>query len=355
MNDSISKNLQLWPFLAVFSVSALMMGRILWPFISVIILAAVVTSVFSPVFRFFCNYVRPTFSSLITCFLIFLILFIPMVYFVGALSQEAYGLYQMGRDAVIGDQLKTLLGNNHLIEIINQHLARFNYTISGDEVNKVVSEIGKSTGLFLYEQASVIASNVLMFLFYFFFMLMFIFFFFVDGQKLITYLIQLSPLPSEQELNLLQKFQDMAGAILIGNGLSGLIQGLAGGILFSLFDLKSPFLWGFIMALVAIVPVIGTGVVFIPAAGYLYLTGRAGAAIFFILFYLALFVIMEYAFKPRLVGNRVNMHIMMVFLSIMGGVKVFGILGFIYGPLVTTAFLTLTDIYHASYQKLVDP
>ena len=63
----------------------------------------------------------------------------------------------------------------------------------------------------------------------------------------------------------------------------------------------------------------------------------------------------EYLFKPKLVGKRVQIHTLLVFLSIIGGLRLFGILGIIYGPLVVTAFLTLTDIYESSYQRIVEP
>jgi predicted PurR-regulated permease PerM len=147
----------------------------------------------------------------------------------------------------------------------------------------------------------------------------------------------------------------MAGAILIGNGVGGLIQGLAGGVVFSIFGLPSPFLWGVIMGLLAFLPIIGIGMVFIPAAIYLFLKGRVAAGIFFIVFYIVLSGGVEYLFKPKLVGQRVKMHTLLVFLAIIGGLKLFGILGIIYGPLVITAFLTLTDIYRSSYQTMVNP
>ena len=147
----------------------------------------------------------------------------------------------------------------------------------------------------------------------------------------------------------------MAGAILIGNGAGGLIQGLAGGVVFSIFGLPSPFLWGVIMGLLAFLPIIGIGMVFIPAAIYLFLKGRIAAGIFFIVFYAVLSGGVEYLFKPKLVGQRVKMHTLLVFLAIIGGLRLFGILGIIYGPLVITAFLTLTDIYRSSYQTMVNP
>lgn len=355
MQDRTSGNIILWFFLALFLVSAFLLGRLLWPFISVIILAAVVTSIFNPVYVLLNRKTSPLFSSLLTCALIFLILFIPTVFFVGILSKEAYGLYLMGKEAVISDQIKQILQTSKILDKINLILSTFNIEITGEELNKGISELGKVVGFFLYQQASSVASNILKFFVYFFFMLLIIYYLLMDGDKLISFIIDLSPLPKEQDEKLIQKFKDMSGAILVGNGLGGLIQGVAGGIVFYLFGLKSSFLWGVIMGLLAFLPIIGIGVVFIPAAIYLFFKGRIVASIFFVVFYIILSGGVEYLLKPKLVGHRVKMHTLLVFFSIIGGLKIFGILGIIYGPLITTAFLTLTDIYYTSYQKMVDP
>jgi predicted PurR-regulated permease PerM len=114
-------------------------------------------------------------------------------------------------------------------------------------------------------------------------------------------------------------------------------------------------LWGVIMGLLAFLPIVGIGVVFLPATVILFLMGRYGAAVFFIVFYIVITLLIEYLFKPRIVGKRVQMHTMLVFLSIIGGLKLFGILGIIYGPLVVTAFLTLADIYQHHYQASIAP
>jgi len=355
MQDKTSGNIILWFFLALFLVSAFLLGRLFWPFISVIILAAVVTSIFKPVYLLLNRKLNPLLSSLLTCALIFLILFIPTVFFVGILSKEAYGLYLMGKEAVISDQIKQILETSKILDKINLILSTFHIGITGEELNKGISELGKIVGFFLYQQASSVASNILKFFVYFFFMLMIIYYLLRDGDKLISFIIDLSPLPKEQDEKLIQKFKDMAGAILIGNGLGGLIQGIAGGIVFYLFGLKSSFLWGVIMGFLAFLPIIGVGVVFIPAAIYLFFKGRIAAGIFFIVFYLILSVSVDNLLKPKLVGQRVKMHTLLVFFSIIGGLNIFGILGIIYGPLITTAFLTLTDIYYTSYQELVDP
>jgi len=343
-----------WFFLILFFLSIFILGWLFLPFFSIIILGAVVTGVFNPFFTYLKGKVNAPVASLITCILIFFILFIPIVFFVGILSKEAYDLYLLAKSAVLGDQVKNLLESSKIIEKANPILSNFNMELTGEELNKAISEIGKIIGLFLYEQARAITSNALKFFINFFFMLLIIYYLLIDGNRLVSFINDLSPLPSEQDDKLIQKFKDMAGAVLIGNGLGGLIQGIIGGSLFALFGLKSPFLWGFIMALLAFLPIVGIGIVFIPAAIYLFLAGRIGASIFFIVFYVVLSGGIEYLFKPKVVGQRVQMHTLLVFLSIIGGLKLFGILGIIYGPLAMTAFLTLTDIYHASYQNLVE-
>ena len=344
-------------FLAFFLISIFLLGWLLWPFLSIIIIAAVVSGIFSPLYRFIVGSgsVRPTIASFLTCCVIFCILFVPIAFFVGILSKEAYDLYLAARDAIISPQISALMEGSKVLELANNVLSNFNFQITVEELNTYLSEIAKFVGLFLYNQARSIASNMLAFFINFFLMLLVIYYLLVDGERLVLFIIDLSPLPNNQDQILLKKFKEMAGAILIGNGVGGLIQGLAGGIVFSIFGLPSPFLWGVIMGLLAFLPIIGIGIVFIPAAIYLFLKGRVAASIFFIVFYVVLSGGVEYLFKPKLVGQRVQMHTLLVFLAIIGGLKLFGILGIVYGPLVITAFLTLTDIYRSNYQTMVNP
>ena len=344
-------------FLACFLISIFLLGWLLWPFLSIIILAAVVSGIFSPLYSRISHNgtVRPAIASFLTCCVIFCILFVPIVFFVSILSKEAYDLYLAAKDAMISPQIMALMKGSKVLEITNNVLANFNFQITVEELNTYISEIAKFVGLFLYDQARSIASNMMAFFIDFFLMLLVIYYLLVDGGRLISFIIDLSPLPNNQDQILLKKFKDMAGAILIGNGAGGLIQGLAGGIVFSIFGLPSPFLWGVIMGLLAFLPIIGIGIVFIPAAIYLFLKGRIASGIFFIVFYVVLSGGVEYFFKPKLVGQRVKMHTLLVFLAIIGGLKLFGILGIIYGPLVITAFLTLTEIYRTSYQTMVNP
>ncbi len=344
-------------FLALFCISILLMGKLIAPFFATILLGIVFTGVFKPVFNIFLIKLSPRIASVLTCVIMFFVVFIPVVFFVGVLSKEALGLYNMAKDAVFSNQLINLLENTKALERINDLLARagIERMMSWNELIAPISELGKVVGYSFFQQARSITSNLFGLVVYFALMLIVVFYMFMDGERLILYLYDLSPLKDEHDKQLYEKFKEMAGAVLVGNGLGGLIQGCAGGLLFGFMGLNSPFLWGVIMGFLAFLPIVGIGVVLVPAAIFLMLKSSMGAGIFVLVFYGILSWGIEYIFKPKVVGDRVAMHPLIVFFAIIGGLKVYGILGIIYGPLIATLFLTLADIYFSSFQSMVEP
>lgn len=339
-------------FLLLFFLSILLVGRLLWPFLSILILSYLLTTIFKPVFNVLSRKLSPNFSSLMTCMLIVLIVFLPLTFFVGALSQEAYSLYQWGKGANLAEMFKDLQSSSY-VRKAQEVLGSFGVTFETESIGNTVSEIIKTFGLFLYNQAREWAANIMQFLFDFFMMIIVIFFLLIDHERLMNYIVSLSPLPDQQERRLFGKFEEIAGAVLIGNGICGVIQGVLGGTLFAVFGLGPPVLWGGVMAILAFLPIFGIGLVLIPEVVILLLKGRTGLAVFVLIFYVLVSFTIEYAMKPKIVGKRVKMHTLLVFLAIMGGLSVFGVLGIIYGPLIITAFLTLAEIYRASYYEAV--
>ena len=344
-------------FLVLFGLSVLLLGKLIAPFFATIILGIVTTGMFSPVFRLFSHRCTPRLSSVFTCFVIFFVIFIPVVFFVGILSKETFGLYTMGRDAVLSNQLIPLLESTQFLSKLNELLSRagIHEQVSWNQLFAPISEVGKMVGFSLFQQVRLITSNVLGLVFYFCLMLIINFYMFVDGEKFVQYLYDLSPLPDEHDKELFEKFNGMAGAVLIGNGLGGVIQGIIGGVLFWFLDINSPFLWGVIMGFLAFLPIVGIGVVLIPLSVVFLLKGSVGVGVFIFAFYAVLSWGIEYIFKPKVVGDRVAMHPLIVFFAIIGGLKAYGLLGIIYGPLIATLFLTLVDIYFASFRPIVDP
>lgn len=220
-------------------------------------------------------------------------------------------------------------------------------------MSTALSELAKVVGLFLYNQASSWAANIMLFVFQFLIMILVIFFLLIDQERLMEFIQRLSPLPDAQERRLFKKFEEIAWAVLIGNGVCGLLQGVIGGVVFALFNLGSPVLWGGIMAILAFLPIFGIGLVLIPTALILAIKGHLMGAGAMFLFYTTLSFTVEYLIKPKMVGSQVKMHTLLVFLAILGGLNVFGFMGIIYGPLIITAFLTLADIYMINYDGYV--
>ncbi len=340
-------------FLLVFIISIFFFGRILWPFWSILVLSFLLTNLFRPIYCFICRKLPDSVASALTCLLIIAIVIIPLVFFIFALTDEALNLYSWGRDSRVGLKLQVFLQESPFVLQIEKQLREVGFRFNPSQVTETFSYLVKNGGLLLYNQASGWAANILQFLFLFFIMILVIFFLLMDQPKLIDYMIRLSPLPEDENHLLINKFHQIANAILKGNGICGLIQGILGGAVFSIMGLNSPLLWGSIMAVLAFLPIFGIGLVMVPTALFLALTNRMTEGIFLFIFYIFLSGTMEYIVKPKMVGTQVKMHTLLVFLSIIGGLSVYGILGIIYGPLIITAFLTLSDIYLKRYDQRI--
>jgi len=340
-------------FLLVFFISLFFLGRILYPFWSILVLSFILASLFRPIYLFFNKKLPNTFSSILTCLLIIAIVFIPLVFFILALSNEALTVYHWGRDSRIWLKLQVFIQESPFVAHIQEYLREVGFDFQPSQISESLSYLTKMGGLMLYNQASAWAANIAQFFFLFMMMILVIFFLLIDQPRLINFVIKISPLPDDQDRLLVDKFEEIASAILKGNGICGLIQGVLGGIVFSLLGLNSPILWGCIMGILAFLPIFGIGLVMMPAALILALNDRISAGIFLFIFYLVLSLSVEYLLKPKLVGDQVKMHTLLVFLSIIGGLSVYGVLGIIYGPLIVTAFLTLSDIYLKKYDYYI--
>jgi predicted PurR-regulated permease PerM len=336
-------------FLLVFLLSIFFFGRVLWPFWSILVLAFLLTNLFRPTYLFISRKLPEGLASVLTCLLIIAIVIIPLVFFIFALTDETLGLYNWARDSRVWLKLQTFLQESPLVLQLQDQLREVGFSFNPSQLTNSFSEMVKTMGLFLTNRLTGWAANFLQFLFLFFIMILVIFFLLIDQPKLIAYMMKISPLPDHENQLLIEKFQEIAAAILKGNGICGLIQGILGGAAFSVLGLNSPLLWGSIMAILAFLPIFGIGLVLVPTALFLVLTNQITQGIALFIFYIFLSFSIEYLVKPKMVGTQVKMHTLLVFLSIIGGLSVYGILGIIYGPLIITAFLTLSDIYLKRY------
>ncbi|MDY6880467.1 MAG: AI-2E family transporter [Desulfatiglans sp.] len=340
-------------FIVLLIGSSLLLFGLFWSYLSAVVLALLITSVSYPMFFWVKGMLkdREALASLLMVIFVLLVLVIPLGWFVGTLSNEAYDFYNRTRDEVSLSQIqKSLEGDSLWAKRIRRIGEMTGIEFTPETVERLATSIGKNVGLFLYKQLSSMASNILSLLVNFFLMMLLVFYLFKDGLRLKNYLSDLIPVPKEQLEKVIGKFREMGKAIFVGNGLSGFVQGILGGFGFYMFGLHSPLLWGTVIAFMAFLPIIGASIVFFPAAIILMIQGRVGLAIGFLLYNMCYSSIIEYLLKPRLIGKGMQMNSLLVFIGIIGGLKLFGVLGIVYGPLIITVFLTLAEIYRLEYR-----
>jgi predicted PurR-regulated permease PerM len=171
-----------------------------------------------------------------------------------------------------------------------------------------------------------------------------LFFFLRDRAAALRAIDALSPLPDARMAELYERLRNTIFANLYGTLAVSAAQGILGGAMFWILGISAPLLWGLIMALLSVVPVLGAFVVWIPAAVYLALAGSWIKALVLVAWGLAVVGTVDNLLRPILVGKRLNLHTVLAFISVVGGIVVFGPAGLVLGPIVltTTTFLLET-------------
>ena len=341
-------------FFLIFVAAFLMLAGVLWPFWTQLFLAFLLASVFHPAYSRLCAPTRPWVAASLICLLITLCVFLPLWLCIGALTAEIPKAIQLARRNDLLALLQQTLQNSDLLHRLEAVLAEFGIRLDIERLPAMLTDFATTIGLFLYNQVSGWAANIVRFILQFVIVIIGVFFLLIEFERLISFFLRLSPLPETQNRILIDRFSTMSGAILIGNSLSGLIQGLCGGIYFALMGLVSPVLWGAVMAVLAFMPIVGVGLVLLPTALILWVKGHLWQALLTLLFYMTISFLVDYVFKPKYVGDQANLPPLLVLLSILGGMSLTGLMGIIYGPLAVTAFFTVIDMYVREYQPYVD-
>jgi len=341
-------------FILLLLLSLILLLRLFWTYISAIVLAFLLASVFSPLHNWLTRIVkgRRALASIMMTIVIVLILIVPVGGFIESLSNEAFDFYQKTKNAVSIQKIQERISGHSLwAEQLRKWGKMTGIEFNRETIQAAFASVGKKVGLFLYNQLRSVASNLINFLIHFFLMILTIYYVLKDGPRLKNYLISLLPFPKEQLEKVIGKFQEMGKAVFVGNGMSGVIQGILGGFGFYVFGLESPLLWGTFIAFMAFLPIIGASIIFIPATIILFVQGKTGIAIGFLIYNVVYSSVIEYIVKPRVIGKGMQMNSLLVFIGIVGGIKLFGILGIIYGPLIITIFITMAEIYRLEYKE----
>jgi len=174
-----------------------------------------------------------------------------------------------------------------------------------------------------------------------------LFFFLNDGEVMISRARKLIPLGEAHKERLFKRLSDITRAIVFGTSLTALLQGIVLGIGFSIAGLPSPVVFGVVGALIAMLPLGGTAIVWVPAVAWLFFDGRWGYGVFMVVWGLILSALDNFL-KPMLISGRAPISTMVVFVGVLGGISAFGAIGIVLGPIVLSLVLALIEFAEES-------
>ena len=343
----------LFTFLAFLIITSIFVAKIFSVFFTAIVLALILVSLFQPLHKIVSLKLpdRRRRAALLSTIFVFVGVVVPVVLLFTALTKQAFELYQTTRNTEAFSEVSLFFkGESHLAIQIKDLAAAVGVDLSAENIQSIASATGQAAGAFLYEHVTGAAQNAVGFLFHFGIMVIIVFALFLDGHKLKDFLMKLSPLPDEEEELLINRFREISQAVFLGNGMASSLQGILGGIAFSVAGLGPAILWGSVITIFAFLPIVGAAVIFVPATAYLFLRGDYQTAIIYLTFNASYVAVLEYGLKPKLIGGRAELPGILVFLGIVGGLSAFGILGLFFGPLALTMFLTAVKLYHERYK-----
>ncbi len=335
-----------------------LVGRVLLPFFAVILLGLVTCGLlYRPFERLTARLGgRRVLAAAALCVGLVLAVVAPLVWTAVAVSNEAVGFYQITVTRVREGQLEELFADRQeSFEEVNRVLGPFGVALSADKAQRWLATQGVKLGAFFYTRGLDIAGGLVRLLVGFLLWILVVYYLLVDGPLLREWLVSFLPVPAEQVGFLSRRFTDMAGSLVLGNGLAGVIQGVGGGLTFALLDLPAPVMWGVVMAILAFIPVIGISCVYIPGAIILWLAGDTSRALLMLVPLAILATVVEYWLKPLFVGRRAHMHPLLVALALLGGFQAFGPMGLLVGPLTMMVFLALAEIFRHDYRPAMQP
>jgi predicted PurR-regulated permease PerM len=291
----------------------------------------------------------PSAASLATCIIILTLVLIPLFVILGLATSEVnelYKKYQAGQfDLTIPLNNQSFLATN--LGIKNGKISLQSFL----EASQITSESVKDLGNFLFSALKTVYQGTSNFVFTTFVAFFVLYYLFKDGEKLMKKIMALSPLPNSQEKLLLDNFINISRATLKGTLVIAVIQGLLLGLSFFISGVSSPTIWGILAAIFSIIPLVGPVFVWLPVGLFLLISGNIWQAI--IVFSSGALIVstVDNILRPKLVGDASSVHPLLVFLSTIGGLAVFGMLGFLIGPVIVVLFISLLKIYELEFKK----
>lgn len=294
---------------------------------------------------------RAAAASAVTLLIVIVVVLVPLAILGSVVAAEALEVSQVVRPWVEErlqerSELDRWLEQLPFIEQIRPYQ---------DQIMVKLGEFAGNIGNFLFNGLAAATSGTASFFFQFFIMLYAMFFFLLNGRETLRKIMYYMPLTSEDESLMLERFVSVTRATVKGTLVIGAIQGGLAGLGFAVAGIPSATFWGTIMAVMSIIPALGTAIVWIPGVLFLLATGKTAAAIGLAIWCAMIVGSADNFLRPWLVGKDTRMSDLMVLLGTLGGIILFGIVGVIIGPIIAALFVTIWDIYGVAFKDVLPP
>jgi len=326
-------------FAGFFAVVAILALVILRPFVTYIVLAGILTYVLFPVYRFFrMRLGRPGLAAALSIVVTLLLMVLPSVFLVTELVQQVSGAYSNLRLQVV--------------ENITDYLDRITGYRFTATIDSGLEEIGKSI---LNLAPNILGSigELFLGLFIMFFVM---YYGFRDGERFVQRIRQIVPLEPSLKESLFHEIRTITQAVLYGQVMTAVIQGALGALGLLIFGVPNWVFWGAMMIITAFIPLLGTPVIWVPAALSLILGGSTARGVGLLIYGGTLVMNIDNFLRPRLMSGRTTVHPVLILIGVLGGLRVFGFVGLLVGPLILALLVAFIKFYeHAYLGEIVKP
>ena len=312
---------------------------LIFNFAAPILWSIVVSIIFYPLYeKLLLMTNKKSLSSMLSLILILLLVIMPSIAVLGLIGNELINFINSSENYSF-EQYFQMIPNE---SAINQLIAW-----SGLSINDLIEKADDfliSASKMLYQSVSTISANVINFFVSLFIFVYLTFFFLRDGEKILQHCMDAFPMKNEDESYLLDQFQKTTRATIKGTVMVALAQGFLGYLTLLLIGINGALIWGAVMALLSIVPAIGTVLVWLPIALVLFLNGEIMDASLLIFSGVFIIGMIDNLLRPILIGKEIKMPDYLILLTTIGGISIFGITGFIVGPIIASLFVSIWSL-----------
>jgi len=319
---------------------------IMFPYSGAIFWGVVLAILFEPLYRWLLDKTKhkPTPAALLALLSIVVMVLIPVALITASLVQQAAGVVNMVNSGHIdfGAYFRQVMGV--LPDWLISLLERFDLTSLStlqQKLTDAASEISQTAA----KQVIYVGRNTFDFLVGLTVMLYLLFFLLRDGKGLAARIRQAMPLSRKYKQRLFNNFTAVVRATVKGNVLVAIVQGALGGLAFWVLGIQAPLLWAVVMAFLSLLPAVGAAIVWAPVAVYLLVSGSIWQGVALIVWGVVAIGLVDNVLRPILVGKDIKMPDWLVLISTLGGMELFGLNGFVIGPMIAALFIACWDLF----------